>query len=68
MINKSNIFECIILKEFHIKHVKRNNKTCLIFNQYEMNSKNGIKSKYQEFETFILFFIIKRILIFSIIF
>jgi hypothetical protein len=38
MINeRNNIFKCIILKEFHVKYVKRNNKTCLIFNQDEMN-------------------------------
>jgi hypothetical protein len=33
-----------------------------------MDSKNGIKSKYQEFKTFIWVFVIKCILIFSIIF
>jgi hypothetical protein len=54
MINeKNNIFKYIILKGFHVKYVKNGNKTCLIFNQDEMDSKNGIKSKYQEFKTFI---------------
>jgi hypothetical protein len=33
----------------------------------KMNSENEIKFKHQELKTFILFFIIKRILIFAIV-
>jgi hypothetical protein len=64
---ENSIFEYITLKEFHVKYVKKDNKTCLIFNQDEMNSKNGIKSKYQELKTFIWIFVIMSILIFTII-
>jgi hypothetical protein len=47
-MKEKNIFEYIALKEFNVKYVKNNNQTCLVFNQSEMNSKNEIKSKYQE--------------------
>jgi hypothetical protein len=68
LMKRKQYFWIYYFKKFHVKYVKNDNKTCLIFNQDEMNPKNEIKSKFQELKTFIWIFILKWIMIFSIIF